>query len=294
MSKKYAFVLMHFGNDKKYLELELYLLINLREYTTHDIIYMYSIHDTPIEFIEIVTEYCTKVIPYDDNNITYNIEYDSHYTHFNLLRTCNFLFAYQLTDYYKICIIESDMMIIQNLDSIFKLNTPSILTYYDKVNILRNNKIVLNEEQIHNACSHKTEVNGGVLLFKPSIVMFEKYKKNVEIIIKNNCTYPNEALFLLTNNIIYNLKYIYNGTYFHLSEIGKTTDLKNILCIVHLFLSKYKQIDRIRDGFIEKLNDKKNKNYNPLLYNFINSYKTKYYDEYHTEIDSQLQLIENL
>ena len=64
-----AFVLVHFGDKQKYLELEIYFIKNLRENTKNDIIYLYSIIDTPKTFINIMKKYCDHVIPYDDNNI---------------------------------------------------------------------------------------------------------------------------------------------------------------------------------------------------------------------------------
>ena len=124
-----AFVLVHFGDKVKYLELEIYLCINLRKNTKYDIIYLYSINDTPIKFVNIMKKYCNYTIPYDDNNITYNVPFSSFYSHFNTLRTCNFIFAYQLTQYKKLCLLESDMIITGNIDDIFNLKTPSILVY---------------------------------------------------------------------------------------------------------------------------------------------------------------------
>lgn len=90
-NSEYAFVMVHFGDKPKYLELEIYLSIMLRKNSKNDIIYLYSITDTPKLFINIMKKYCTHVIPYDDNNITYNIKnFTSIYQHFNTLRTCNF------------------------------------------------------------------------------------------------------------------------------------------------------------------------------------------------------------
>ena len=100
----YAFVLIHFGNEIKYLEYELYFFMNLKNNTKHDIIYLYSINDTPKEFVDTVKKINIKTIGYDDKNITYNIQYNSVYEHFNTLRTCNFMFSYLLLEYKKICI----------------------------------------------------------------------------------------------------------------------------------------------------------------------------------------------
>ena len=65
---------------------------------------------------------------------------------FNLLRVCDFIFAYKLIEYEKICIVESDLVIMNNIDSIFNLNSPSIRFYrtdyinFNKNLIQRNNK----------------------------------------------------------------------------------------------------------------------------------------------------------
>ena len=79
----YAFSLIHFGDKPKYLELEIYLVIMLKENTKYDIIYLYSINDTPEYFVETMKKYCNKVISFDDKEITYEINnYKSLYQHF--------------------------------------------------------------------------------------------------------------------------------------------------------------------------------------------------------------------
>lgn len=50
----YAFCLIHFGNKPKYLELEIYTIIMLKKNTKYDIVYLYSINDTPNNFINII------------------------------------------------------------------------------------------------------------------------------------------------------------------------------------------------------------------------------------------------
>src|SRR6056300_1056666 len=99
MSKKdYFYLLMHFGSNPKYLELELYFIKMLQLNTQYDIVYMYSCHDTPQEFIKIIKLFKVRAISYNDRNITYDIKnFTSKYISFNTLRTCNFLFASKLT-----------------------------------------------------------------------------------------------------------------------------------------------------------------------------------------------------
>jgi alpha-N-acetylglucosamine transferase len=276
---KYAFVLVHFGNNIKYLEYEIYLLLNLKKNTNNDIIYLYSINDTPDKFIKIINKLDIKMIPYDDNNITFNVKFNSVYEHFNILRTCNFIFAYKLLEYKKVCIIESDMIILGNIDSIFNLKTPSMLVYSD--NILENYKVINNN-------FYKFNGNGGVLLIKPSLVYYKKYLKNIEFIIEKKYDYPNESLFLYTNKFFYNLPYKYNSYAkdYELLEIKKKykiDDLKKYLKILHFKCSTYKHIDIIKDNYLEKLKIKSN-----LLYYFINKYKKEYYDKYYSKITKLL------
>lgn len=280
-----AFVIIHFGEKIKYLELEIYFVKNLRENTKNDIIYLYSIVDTPKIFIDIMSKFCTKIIPYDDNNITYNIDFSSFYKHFNLLRGCNFMFAYKLIEYNKICIIESDMMIMNNIDDIFDLNIPAVLLYQkaEKANILENYKIDKNIEDYENF-----DINGGIMLFKPSLEKFNDCLEKLKIIIEKNFKYPNETMFLLINDFIYNLPYKYNGTKYQLMIISKkyNIDTKKYLSIIHLNASEYKHIDIIKDNYIEPLKHK-----NEILYYFIKIYKQLYYEKYYKEINDILKTI---
>lgn len=273
----FAFVLIHFGSNIKYLELEIYFLIMLRKKTIHDIIYMYSINDTPEKFIDIIKKYCSRTIPFDDNNITYNIEnFNSIYEHFNTLRTCNFMFAFTLEEYEKICIIESDMIIKSNIDKIFKLKEPAIL-YYNKnvTKIDKQYKIKYNRKDLLKICNKSVPINGGVLLFKPSLETFKDLKKNIKLIIKNNCKYPNEILFIYTMNRFYNFPIRYNFSHYYLGK--NRYNIKSIK-IYHFNESIYKPLNIIKDNWIEKEKNETKKEI--ILY-----FKKKYYDKYHSKID---------
>ena len=57
MKSKYTYALIHFGNNPKYLELEIYFLLNLRKYTKYDITYLYSINDTPSIYHHIIKSF---------------------------------------------------------------------------------------------------------------------------------------------------------------------------------------------------------------------------------------------
>jgi hypothetical protein len=281
-----AFVIVHFGDKIKYLELEIYLSINLRKNTKYDIIYLYSINDTPKSFVTIMETYCTHTIPYDDKNITLDIkDSKSVYTHFNALRTCNFLFAYQLIQYSKICIIESDMIILNNIDSIFDLETPTILTYFNRDEMLYNNKININKSETIEECDKISKANGGIMIFRPSIIQYNLLLSNLKIIINKYCMYPNETLFMISYDYIYNLPYKYNGIKYHLNIVSTlfNVDMKIYLSILHMNSTEYKHIHIIRDNYLDDIKKK-----NKLLYYFINLYKNKYYKKYNNMITNKI------
>jgi len=281
VKKDYAYVLVHFGSNPKYLELELYFIKMLQLNTNYDIVYMYSCHDTPQEFIKIVKLLKVRMFRYDDRNITYDIKnFTSSYISFNTLRTCNFLFASKLTEYKKICMVESDLVLTQNIDSIFNFQEPAILHYYYKnyVKQNENNQITLDKNNLLSYCSEKSNFNGGVLLFSPSEKLYHTFIKNISLIIKNNCKYPNELLFALSFSKIYNLPIRYNFSHYFL---GKDYHIKTIY-IYHFNESQYKPLSIIKNNYLSKEKDRKRKII--LLY-----FKKTTYDIYHKYIDKLMK-----
>lgn len=279
---KYAVCLVHFGNNKKYLEYEIYTILMLKNNTKNDIIYLYSINDTPKDFINIINEFNVNTIGYDDKEIVNNInKFKSVYTHFNALRTCNYLFAFKLTKYEKVCIIESDMVIMKNIDSIFDLDCPAIL-YYHNENVNKNNllKIDYNKDQFLDLTINKSYVNGGVLLFKPSIYYYNKLKNNIKIIINKNCKYPNESLFMYTMKNIYNLPIKYNLSHYYIHQFKSI--LKEII-IFHYNNTIYKALNIIKNNYIEK---NKRKKYNKPIFLY---FKKNYYDIYNDKIYNMIK-----
>lgn len=264
-----AFVLVHFGDKVKYLEYEILFCFNLRKYTQYDIIYLYSITDTPPSFVTTMEKYCTYVMPYDDNNITYNIKFNSVYKHFNILRTCNFIFAYKLIKYEKICILESDMIVMQNMDDIFELRTPSILVYRD--NIIENYRLYGK-----NIDFATLNTNGGVMVIKPSLIKFREYIKNMQRVIDAEYKYPNEMLFLLTNTYCFNLPYKYNAyaKEYELQDIQTKygLDMKTYVKLLHFKCTIYKHLDIIRDDYVKTYEKK-----HPLMFYFLTKYEKTIY-----------------
>jgi hypothetical protein len=258
----FAFVINHFGDNKNYLRPELYFFFNLRKNTNHDIIYLHSI-DTPQSFVDAIysLNLNIKCVQYDDSKMT-NIIYKSVYNKFNILRTCNFIFAYKLKKYEKVCILEADMIIESNIDDIFNLQTPSILCYgLNNNDILTNKEIIPTEKDVYNVLNgipSDIDTNGGVILLKPSKSTFKKLKKTLKLIIKKECMFPNEALFLCTIKKYYNLPIMYNMSHFFIKKYKITEPIK----IIHYNNTQYKPLFIIEDKTfdINNINTKIKKN----------------------------------
>jgi len=296
-ASKYAFVIVHFGNNIRYFEFEMYFLRQLKQFTKYDIIYMYSVNDTPTYFAKTMEQFADKVIEYDDKEITFDIEFDSFYDNFNTLRVCNILFAYTLTQYKKVCVLESDMIIMRNIDDIFDLKTPSfVLNDIDK-NFANNEKQDYDAKETLANCQEISFINGGVLLLKPSLKTFEKYKKLIPKISKNNCKYPNETLICLVHSKFYALPAIYNlsqyKTVFMEDMNLKTEDV----AIFHFDGSKYKPLDIIKDGWDAKMQSNvkskikhKSKKDPNVLQVPISSFKKNTYELYKDEINKFVEI----
>jgi len=282
-----AFALIHFGDKKKYLELEIYTILMIRKNSTKDILYLYSINDTPNDYLKIIESLGALLIPYDDKGLTYNVKnFNSYYTHFNTLRTCNFLFAFQLTQYRKICIMESDMVIMNNIDSLFDNKCPSIL-FYDKSKKLSMDRINSNylskidKKEVLDKCNEGSLGNGGVLLIKPSLKDYNALLKNLKTIITHNCTFPNETLFLYTLKNIYNLPIIYNMIQYIINDYPL---LDNKVLIYHFNHSIYKPLNIIKNKYIEK--EKKYFKKKVILF-----FKKNYYDIYNKKIEELMKYL---
>ena len=267
-----AYVINHFGKNPKYLEYEMYFLKNLRKYTELDIIYMYSKYDTPDFFINKLKKLNInlKFIGYNDDGITINIKsnFISKYKHFNTLRTCNFLFAYLLTNYNKICIVESDMFILKSIDDIFNLESPCVLYAMNKGSNMKddtNYKLNLNLKDMIDNCMKGTPINGGFLLIQPSKNKYNLCKEKINEIVKNNCAFPNETLFLICNKECYNLPIKYNFLHYYFKNYNKFNDIR----LIHYNNTIYKPIDIIKDDYIDKLDNIINKKIIKLYYENI-------------------------
>jgi len=252
---KDAFALIHFGNNPTYLELEIYFLIMLQKYTKNNIIYLYSLADTPQSFLEAVRPYVYRCVWFDDNEITYNIPYESAYSSFNTLRTCNYMFAYRLTEYNKVCIVESDLVIMGKMDGIFDLHTPSILYYHggdDRLN--ENRKYSIHKTELLESCHTTSWFNGGTMLIKPDMDIFEDCLRSIKTIVRSNCKYPNEALFGYVNyKAFYNLPVKYNLSHYQtqkLQKFGMNPNGSDVL-VYHFNETDYKHLQIVKENWLE-------------------------------------------
>jgi hypothetical protein len=216
---------------------------------------MYSSQDTPPHFKDIVAPYVTSVVPYNDNLLTFNIDYASAYSSFNTLRTCNFMHAYKLK-YQKVCIIESDLVIMGNMDGIFELQAPAIL-YYGALNspsgLNANTPYVSDANDLFRSCATTSTMNGGVLLIEPSPQKYQEYVNALPLIIKNNCKYPNEALFEYVNRGgFFNLPIKYNLSHYHSLRLQKFGVGVEDILVYHFNETDYKHLDIVKDKWLEK------------------------------------------
>ena len=275
----YAFVLIHFGDKITYLEYELYFLLNLRENTKYDICYLYSIHDTPKKFVNTIKKLNVKTIGYDDTAVTYNIPFESGYEHFNTLRTCNFMYALQLTQYHKICILESDMVILKNIDSIFNCKSPSVFYSMNRNNMMKNNtnyELTIDQNKSLLNCKKGSPINGGVIVIEPSLKTFDLLKKNIKKVIKNQCSYPNETLLISTISPLYNVPIQYNFSHYRFRNIQKFGDIS----ILHYNQTIYKPLKVIQNKYNVK--DK-------IKSKFIQIYKKNVYEKYKEKVNILLK-----
>jgi hypothetical protein len=204
--------------------------------------------------VDAVRPLVDEVIPYDDKGITFDVNFESGYSSFNTLRTCNFIFAYTLEKYEKVCIIESDMVIMGNMDSVFKLNSPAVLTYYlgakgQEKQLKTNAKVENKAEEVIAKCNEMGRTNGGVMLIEPSLRLFETYKDKIQDVVKHTCKYPTETLFEYVNHSYFNMPIQYNLSHFLAKPhiIAKYGLTKDEILVFHFNETKFKHIDIIKN-----------------------------------------------
>lgn len=250
---KHAYVLIHFGSELKYFEMEIYFCIMLGKYAHRDIdiVYMYSEIDTPNSFVHEIKPFVNKTVGFNDDGVTMNVpEFASQYKSFNTLRTCDFIFAYNLLEYDKICIVESDLVIMRCIDEVFNLHAPSILSYSEGTHANENKLVLSNKENALLNCAEKSTLNGGVMVIEPSKTKFEECIAALPIIVQKGCKYPNEALFEYVNSTFYNLPVKYNMSHYHtlrMHEYG-IRDYRDV-SVFHFNETNFKHLDIVKDSW---------------------------------------------
>ena len=251
----FAFAVFHFGSNIAYLELAMYFVRNLRMHTIHDIIWLYSEYDTPPSFVTEMQPLVTSVRSYNDSGILVDVPSTGKYTAFSALRTCNFMYAFNLTEYSKVCVIETDLVILKSINSIFKLRAPAIVTYRSHSK-LGDEPIhpTYNKERRHLpsrlaklAAEQKSDFNGGVILLVPNTEKFIECINSIKYIIKMQFAYPNESLFQYIFPVHRNLPVMYNLIHFTIHKINKSYKLSQRQIIaVHFNESRFKHIDVVK------------------------------------------------
>ena len=279
----YAYVIIHFGSNIKYLEYEIYSVIMLKSISKHDIVYMYSLSDTPEIFVKTIKQMGVITKGFDDSIIIEKSKkFSSFYEHFNLLRLCCFIYANILDEYKKICIVESDIILYKGFDNIFKLKTPSAYFHnIDNTNTVKNFKVdKIDKDEMFKKCnlSKESPINGGVMFFEPNKNLIKKLDNYIDIMMKNNCIFPNETLFLLLYDDIYNLPINYN--------IRKYVDFKGITIYGrHFDCTQYKPLDIIKDNYVGKVKT-------PIVKKSLEYFKKNFYDKYHEQISTIIDKIQ--
>jgi lipopolysaccharide biosynthesis glycosyltransferase len=297
--KRCAYATIHFGSNPVYLELELYFFRMLRQYTNYDILYLYSVNDTPASFVDAIKPLVTRAIPYDDKNVTFDVSFKSGYANFNTLRTCNFIFAYTLEQYDTVCIIESDMVLMKSIDSIFDLQSPALLTYYiGNQRLSSNNQVINKPKDVLDNCREMGRVNGGVMLINPSRRMFDTYKSKIVDVVERECKYPNETLFEYVNNRYFNLPIQYNMSHFLAKpeKLAKYNLSAKDVMVFHFNETKYKHLDIIKTPFDEEGNDwlkiiQRDKKYEVKKFPILH-YKSTIYDRYNGDVGRVMKQFE--
>lgn len=278
---KCAYAIVHFGSNIKYLEYEMYTILMLQSISKqHDIVYLYNANDTPEIYAKTMKKMGVKVKPYNDEIISKSADaFKSTYTHFNILKVCNFIYAYLLEEYDRVCVVESDMIFLDGFEKVFDLQCPAILYLgHNETKIYDNNRLYLDKGRLIRDCPTDSYANGGIMLLEPSKVMFSKCVESFDAIVKNGCKFPNETLFLVVNEKLYSLPLEFNYSHYRKDRGEKAYNY-------HFHHSIFKPLDVIKDGYIDKMNRNEN------IKNVVKEFKAKYYDKYNENITNILSKI---
>jgi hypothetical protein len=296
-TKKFAFVVPHFGTNPEYLELAMYFVLNLRMHTKCDIVWMYSTYDTPAIFVETMTPLVTSVYGYNDDGLLVNIPnpHIGKYASFSILRACNFMFAFLLSNYAKVCIIESDIIITGNM---FKLHTPAIVTYRSHRKPGEKPLLPTDNGMRHHlkarlaelADTNASDLNGGVILITPAPEQYIKCRNAAQVIIDMRFAYPNECLFQYVFNDHYNLPIIYNLSHYYAKTTDKMFNTKlSKVRAVHFNETSYKPISILKSPELAERFEH-NRRY-AVLAPIIEYFRINVFAIYNKDVDAALAFV---
>ena len=157
---KFAYVFLLYGNSEYFLGTLIAGFTLKKTRTVHDSVLMVT-SDVPREQIKLLKEYFTKIV-----EVTYINSHPSNFVKDDTRFTQVFtkLHLFNLTEYDKVLMLDVDIFIIQNIDHLFELPTPS--AHYRNKKLEHGKQISTDLIRIDN-----NRINGGVnagtMLLKP-------------------------------------------------------------------------------------------------------------------------------
>jgi hypothetical protein len=197
-----------------------------------------------------------------------------------------FMFAYLLMEYERVCVVESDLVVMKEMNSVFSLPTPSILKYDSEQKTLYN----VSKKELREKYVSGSAVNGGVMLFEPSIEKFNECTEGAREAVRLGCSWPNEYLFLFANPSFYSLPYAFNMIHYHVDSNMKSfkIQLKDIH-VMHYSYTKYKPLDVVRDGYLPVMLSDRRKygvRIDPIIY-----FRDKVYNIHKDQLERKMKRI---
>jgi hypothetical protein len=255
-------------------------------------------YDTPPAFVDEMRPLVTSVKGYDDDGVLVNVPSAGKYSKFSALRTCNFMYAFNMTEYSKVCVIESDIVILKSINSIFKLRAPAIVTYRSHTKLGDSPiKATDNNERRHLTTrlaklttEQKSDLNGGVVLLVPEPDKFMECMHSIKFIIEMQFPYPNESLFQYIFPIHRNLPIIYNLTHFNIHKINSSYYItKKSIVAVHFNETKYKHIDVVKSD--ELMTELKTKSRYSCIAPVIEYFAENVFFPYEVDVETALERV---
>lgn len=240
MNKKYAYVSLLYGDSNYFIGALLLGYSLYKTKTQHDKILLIT-NDVPNNQRKVLSKYFKlKQIDFIKSNPKY-----IHKDRFKDVFTKMNMFT--LIEYDKIIMLDTDMLILKNIDHLFKLNAPAASS--SRITIKHNTKIP--KDRIIKNGKIVGRINAGLMVLKPSINTFNFILKDILENKQIDIKHEQDYLSLYYANDWTYIFFIYNY------EVGrslknikykfKTTDIYNL----H-FSSRYKPWDFLNDEYYNK------------------------------------------